>query len=156
MLSDSFYSTTNSDASESSVLRWFIQSVNIWWSGSSKHDVIACFISTLFWETMIMESSIVSISCEKESDLTRILWHALSFRKLYNCIGYWIHRNKFYISFFFVLVNMNLEKKYLDRCFQREIILKANYWGRFPNLFVFWFPSFSFSKNAPNVDTNNY
>lgn len=77
-------SAISSDASlpDSSVFRISNHSWSIRWSGSSKHEVIVSFICSLFFSTMIMDSSVLSLLSQNLSDLTRILWHVLSRSKL--------------------------------------------------------------------------
>lgn len=76
-------SAVSPDASllEHSVWRTPNHSWSMRCSGSSKHDVIVSFICSLFFATMIMESSALSLLSQNVSDFMSILWHKLSLSK---------------------------------------------------------------------------
>lgn len=63
---------------EFSVLRTSNHSWSMRCSGSSKHEVIVSFICFLFFSTMIMESSVLSLLLQHLSALMSILWLVLS------------------------------------------------------------------------------
>lgn len=56
---------------------------NLWRKGCSKQIVIVFIISSLVCPIMVIESSPLSVS-HTGSDVTRILWDALFWRKFYN------------------------------------------------------------------------
>lgn len=79
---------SESDLAEIIDLRTSIHSCNIWWSGSPKQAIIVSLICPLFFPTTVMEfksyASKASSLTLTVSDLMRILWHALTWRKIYN------------------------------------------------------------------------
>lgn len=98
---------------ESLVDRSFNNCSNMWRKGCSKQNVIVFIILSLFCPIMVIESSSLSVS-HTGSDVTRILWDGLLWRKVYNHKTVCLYR---YTSRVFNLKKFNkvahLKKTYL-------------------------------------------